>query len=101
MPRRRRYDLLLVANPHTELASVEDEVAHEASGAVLGPDTLVDGAGIGGHLEADVLQRGSLRDLPVDTRRTIGGRHLARVDDEVADRAEATRASVQEHIERS
>ena len=80
---------LLVASPHAVLASMEYEVyshetlsdtlpctwrsdqrtAHHATATVLHPETLVDGIARGAHLELDIVQRCSLRDLPVDTGR--------------------------------
>ena len=50
---------LLVTDPHAEVASVEGEVAHEATRTVLHPDTLMFGVVTVGHLEAHVSERRS------------------------------------------
>lgn len=80
---------LLGSEESTVLATVEGEVGHEATGAVIHEDTdLGEGvAAIGSHVENDVLETGGLGNLPVDTGTGSGG-HRGQVDDEVADLAE-------------
>jgi hypothetical protein len=74
---------LLRAEESTDTTTVEGEVSHETTGAVVLEDTLLVLAGVAlGHLKTDVLERGGLRDLPVNTSGSLGSRN---VNDEVAD----------------
>jgi len=74
---------LLAADPHTELSTVEDEVAHETTTSVLHPDTLMVGVGLFVHAEDDVGQTGSLGDLPVNSYDLSVDGDSSGVDDEV------------------
>jgi len=74
---------LLVANEHAIVATIEDEVAHPASRAVVHENTLLLIArATFDHVEHDVLKTRSLSDLPVDTS-TRSRWHSSQVDDEV------------------
>jgi len=70
----------------------EIRTRHKASRAILGKDSVVGNAGSRWHDELEILQRGSLRNLPMDS----GGHqmlvilcdvqgHLAQVEDEIPD----------------
>lgn len=80
---------LLVAKEGTVATAVEGQVAHETTRAVVHKDALL---GVGSttvcaHVEDNVLQRGGLRNLPMDTG-TSGVVHGGQVDLEVANLAE-------------
>jgi hypothetical protein len=91
---------LLVANPDTILAAIENEVAHEAAASIFHENawvrlnlivppeietlTLVSGIRRGRHLDNDIVERCRLRDLPVKTSCRSSGRYLANIDNEVA-----------------
>lgn len=80
---------LLVAQEHAVVSTVESQVGHEATGAVVHEDThlLVGITASLDHLKANVLQAGSLSNLPVDTG-SGALRHSREIDNEVANRAE-------------
>lgn len=80
---------LLTTEETTVLATNEHKISHEAAGAVVDKDALLDVvlALVLNHLEDNVLERSSLGDLPVDTgTRSLG--HAGEVDLEVSDLAE-------------
>lgn len=79
---------LLVSEPHGVLSTVEDEVSHVSTTAVLLPDTLVVGAG--SHVEDKVDEGSSLGDLPMQTSGGRAGGGKASVELDVPDGAEAT-----------
>lgn len=76
---------LLVTEEGTVATAVEGQITHEATRTVVHEDTLlsVGSATVGAHVEDNVLQRGSLSDLPVDAS-TSGVVHGSEVDLEVA-----------------
>ncbi|CAI6089739.1 unnamed protein product [Clonostachys chloroleuca] len=77
---------LLAAEEGTVLSTVKDEVSDEATRSVLHEDTLLGVvlAAVLNHEELDVLERGGLGNLPVDTSLGLGGD----VDLEVANLSE-------------
>lgn len=76
---------LLRTEEGSDGATVEGQVRHESSRAVILEDTLLLGTSLAlGHLKPEVLERGGLRNLPVNTSGDLGG---GDVDDKVADLA--------------
>lgn len=76
---------LLGAEEGTDGATVESEVGHEATGAVVLKDAFLLSTSVTlGHLENNVLKTGGLRNLPMDTGSNLGGRDI---NDKVADLA--------------
>lgn len=78
---------LLVTECGTNVTTVEDQVTEESTATVLHEYTLVLCTRGSRHLEDDVHERCSLRNLPVDTSRCAID--LTEINDEVADGAEA------------
>lgn len=78
---------LLVTECGTNVTTVKDQVTEESTATVLHEYTLVLSARGSRHLENDVHERRSLRNLPVDTSRCAID--LTEINDEVADGAEA------------
>ena len=83
---------LLVTKGRANVTAVEDQVAEESAGAILHEDTLMLIASCSGHLEDDVHQGSCLGNLPMNTG--SAAIDLAQVDDEVANRAEATKVAI-------
>lgn len=102
---------LLVTNPHAVLATVQNQVAHEATTAVLDVQlhvilsknrsihhkvkerytyTLVRSVALGRHVDNDVIERRGLRDLPMETSGTCGRGLRSEIDMDIANRPIAT-----------
>lgn len=74
---------LLIANEHAVVATVEDEIGHPSSRAIVHEDALLLIArATFDHVEDDVLEARSLGDLPVDSSAS-GRRHSSQINDEV------------------
>lgn len=80
---------LLVTKEGTVATTVEDEISHETTRAVVHEDTLlsVGSARVGVHVEDNVLKTSGLSNLPVDTSASLGTQ-VGDVNDEVANLTE-------------
>ena len=78
---------LLVSEKGTIITTVENQVSHESTRTVVHEDTDLLGSRTGNHVEDDVLERGGLSDLPVNTG-TSSLRHASKVNDKVTNLAE-------------
>lgn len=80
-----RHGVLLVANRHSRSSAIEGEIGQEAGASGLDEQADVHHAGVGRHVEDDVLQARRLGRRPVDAGGSSGRRDRRGIDDEVAD----------------
>jgi hypothetical protein len=79
---------LLIAEESTVVASIESQVTHKATRAIVHEDSLllVIRTTTLNHVEDDILQAGGLSDLPMNASASRHGK-TSEVDDKIADLA--------------
>jgi hypothetical protein len=80
---------LLVAEESTVFAAIKCQVSHESTRSIVHENSLlsIGGSPISSHVENNVLKRGCLSHLPVDTG-SNSNRHRSGINNEVTDLAE-------------